>query len=52
MYVKVILKNRTPKAGGHILCRYSISKIWIFSGIKYKHNVYKGEDCMNIFLNP
>ena len=33
----------------HVPCAYSMSVIWVFDGIKNKHNVYRCEDCVKTF---
>ena len=42
-------KPYTMKESGHILWRYSMSTIQAFDGIQNKHDVYRGEDCMEKF---
>ena len=40
-------KLSATKISKHIPCGYLIrSTIWTFDGIKHKHDVYRGEDCM------
>ena len=39
-------KSSTTKVVQHIPCRYSVSTIWTFDGIKNKHDNCRGEECM------
>ena len=41
--------SSTTKVGGHILCEYSMSTIWAFDHLDYKHTLYRGKDCMKKF---
>ena len=43
-------KTSTTKLGEHTPCKYSLSTIWIFAGIKIKHNIYRAEDSIKKFL--
>ena len=42
-------KLSIAKIGEHIPCVYSVSTIWTFDGIGNKHDIYRGEDCMEKF---
>ena len=41
--------SSTTKIGKHIPYGYSLSTIWGFDHIKYKHSLYRGKDCMKEF---
>ena len=41
--------SSTTKIGEHIPCGYSMSTIWAFDNIENKHNLYRREDCMEMF---
>ena len=48
-YEKNPEESRTAKVAEHIPCGFSISTISSFKGIKYKYDVYRGEDYMKEF---
>ena len=41
-------KSTTIKIGKHMPCRNSASTIWTLDGIKNKHDVKRGRDCMKL----
>ena len=43
---KTILNNHIQKSSEHIFCDYSMSVIQIFDSKENRHDVYRGEDCM------
>ena len=48
--IKILLdKSSATKVREHIPCGYSMSMIWTFGDIENKHNVCKGENCMEKF---
>ena len=42
-------KSSTTKVGEHNLRGYSMFMVWMFDGVKNKHDVYQGEDSMKKF---
>ena len=41
----------TTKVGKHFTSGFSVSRISSFKTIAKKHDVYRGKDCMKIFVN-
>ena len=39
-------KSSATNKGVHVPCRYSMSAIWIFDNIEYKHTLHGVEDCI------
>ena len=42
-------KSSATKIGEPVPCGYSMSTIWAFDSTKYKHTLYRAEDCMKKF---
>ena len=42
-------KSSTTVIGEHIPCGYSMSTIWAFDSIEYKHTLYRGKNCLKKF---
>ena len=38
------------KTDEHVPCGYSMSTIWAFDNKEKKHTLYRGDDCMKIFV--
>ena len=46
MDLKIILKKKTAKVGEYTPYGYSMSAISAFDGMKNKHGLCRGEDCL------